>query len=156
MLAIGSDALDGLLSQDVGLDFDAAYGELFLPALAHRAFRRPGRPLHLTDWHPSPAAAQLGRFGALHVGYGKAMLGGPPRRRTVPSVYPWAVKVAQQYQKSVRPLLCDATDPAMWPSERGSRPPARALNDRMAAYRQAIGLPKELDLHALRHLASAS
>ena len=111
--------------------------------------------LDLTDWHPNPAAAQLGRFGALHVRYGKAMRGGPPRRRTVPSVYPWAVEAAQQYQKSVRPLLSDATDPAMWPSERGSRPSARALNDRMAAYRQAIGLPKELDLHALRHLASA-
>lgn len=39
----------------------------------------------------------------------------------------------------------------MWPTERGSRLSPRALNERMATYHTAIGLPEELDLHALRH-----
>lgn len=113
--------------------------------------RREAAMLDLPDWHPNPAAKQLGRFGALHVRYGKAMRGSPPRRRTVLSVFPWAVEAVNQYLESVRPLLAGPKDPAMWPTERGSRLSTRALNDRMATYRTAIGLPEELDLHALRH-----
>jgi site-specific recombinase XerC len=113
--------------------------------------RREATMLDLPDWHPNPAAKQLGRFGALHVRYGKAMRGSPPRRRTVLSVFPWAVEAVEQYLESVRPLLAGPKDSAMWPTERGSRLSGRALNDRMAAYRTAIGLPEELDLHALRH-----
>jgi integrase/recombinase XerC len=107
--------------------------------------------LDVTDWHPSPAAAQLGRFGALHVRYGKAMRGSPPRRRTVLTVFPWAVEVVGQYLESVRPLLAGPKDPALWPTERGSRISTRTLNERLATYRAALGLAPELDLHALRH-----
>jgi site-specific recombinase XerD len=113
--------------------------------------RREAVMLDVVDWHPNPAAVQLGRFGALHVRYGKAMRGSPPRRRTVLSVLPWAVEAVSQYLESVRPLLAGPKDAAMCPTERGSRLSGRALNDRMAAYRAAVGLPEELDLHALRH-----
>ena len=113
--------------------------------------RREATMLEVVDWHPNPAAATLGRFAALHVRYGKAMRGGPPRRRTVLSVFPWAVEVVGQYLESVRPLMAGDRDAGMWPTERGSRLSGRALNDRMSAYRAAIGLPEELDLHALRH-----
>ena len=51
-LSVGSDDLDGLLSQDVGLDFDAAYGELFLPVLAQRPWPKPER---CSTSSPSPA-----------------------------------------------------------------------------------------------------
>ena len=107
--------------------------------------------LDVLDWYPNAAAPKLGPFGALHVRYGKAMRGSAPRRRTVLSVFPWAVEAVQQYLESVRPLLVEHEGPAMWPTERGSRLSGRALNDRMAIYRAAIGLPEELDLHALRH-----
>lgn len=113
--------------------------------------RREAAMLDVTDWHANPAAKQLGRFGALHVRYGKAKRGGPVRRRTVLSVFPWAVESVGQYLDSVRPLLAGPDDPAMWPTERASRLSVRALNDRMAAYRRAVGLPEGLDLHALRH-----
>lgn len=113
--------------------------------------RREAVMLDVADWHPNPAGAQLGRFAALHVRYGKAMRGSPPRRRTVLSVFPWAVEAVSQYLESVRPLLVEPKDATMWPTERGSRLSGRALNDRMAAYRAAVGLPEELDLHALRH-----
>lgn len=113
--------------------------------------RREAIMLDVVDWHPNPAAARLGRFGALHVRYGKAMRGSPPRRRTVLSVFPWAVDAVEQYLESVRPLLAGEKQAAMWPTERGSRLSARALNERLATYRTELGLPEELDLHALRH-----
>jgi site-specific recombinase XerD len=113
--------------------------------------RREAVMLDVADWHPNPAAAKLGGFGALHVRYGKAMRGSAPRRRTVLSVFPWAVDAVAQYLEAVRPLLAGEKEPAMWPTERSSRLSGRALNDRMAAYRSALGLPQELDLHALRH-----
>jgi site-specific recombinase XerD len=39
----------------------------------------------------------------------------------------------------------------MWVTERRGRISPRALNDRFCAYRRELGLPEELDLHALRH-----
>lgn len=36
--------------------------------------------LDVADFAVNPAAPELGRFGALHVRYGKAMRGSPPRR----------------------------------------------------------------------------
>jgi site-specific recombinase XerD len=113
--------------------------------------RREAVMLEVLDWHRNPAAPTLGKFGALHVRYGKAMRGSPPRRRTVLSVFPWAVEAVGQYLESVRPLLAGPKDSAMWPTERGSRLSGRALNDRLAAYRSTLGLAEELDLHALRH-----
>jgi integrase/recombinase XerC len=103
------------------------------------------------DWHPSPAAPQFGNLGAAHVRYGKAMRGSAPRRRTVLSVFGWAVEAVEQYFAEVRPLLEPGDHPAMWVSERRGRLAPRALNDRFAAYRAGLGLPEVLDLHALRH-----
>jgi len=42
--------------------------------------------LDVTDWGRNPAAPEFGRFGMLHVRYGKAVRGQPPRRRNVPAV----------------------------------------------------------------------
>jgi DNA-binding Xre family transcriptional regulator len=47
--------------------------------------------LDVTDWGRNPAAPEFGRYGMLHVRYGKAVRGQPPRRRNVPSVMAWAV-----------------------------------------------------------------
>ncbi len=44
------------------------------------------------DWHPSPAAPAFGNLGLVHVRFGKAMRGSAPRRRTVLSVFGWAVE----------------------------------------------------------------
>jgi len=113
--------------------------------------RRECAMLDVLDWHANAAAPHLKRFGALSVRYGKACKGGPPRRRTVLSVFPWAVDAVVQYLDSVRPLMVGPKEPAMWPTERGGRISVRSLNDRLAHYRDAIGLAPELDLHALRH-----
>jgi site-specific recombinase XerC len=87
----------------------------------------------------------------VHVRFGKAMRGSAPRRRTVLSVFGWAVDAVEQYFAEVRPLSEPGPHPAMWVSERGGRIAARTLNDRFAAYRAELGFPEVLDLHALRH-----
>src|SRR5260370_8059832 len=103
------------------------------------------------EWRPCAGVAEVGRVGSVHVGYGKAMKGSAPRRRTVLSVFPWAVDAVEQYLAEVRPLSEPGDHPAMWISERRGRIAARALNDRFAASRPSLNLPQDLDLHPLRH-----
>jgi integrase/recombinase XerC len=45
--------------------------------------RREAAMVDVADFAANPAAPELGRFGMLHVRYGKAMRGSPPRRRAV-------------------------------------------------------------------------
>lgn len=113
--------------------------------------RREAVMLDVADWHPVAAAPQLGRFGCVHVRYGKALRGSPPRRRTVLSVFPWATEAVAQYLTEVRPAFGAGDHPAMWVTERCGRLSVRAVNERFAAYRAALGLPDVLDVHALRH-----
>ena len=113
--------------------------------------RREAGMLDVADLHPSAAAAKFGGYGALHVRWGKAKRGGPPRRRTVLSVFDWSVEALQEYVEQVRPVFGFPAHPAVWVTERGSRLSLRALDDRFAAYRDAVGLPPQLDLHCLRH-----
>ncbi len=113
--------------------------------------RREAAMLDTTDFSTNPTAPELGRFGMLSVRYGKAMRGSPPRRRTVASVMPWAVEAVAEYLAEVRPLYGAGTTPALWLTERGSRISVRHINERFAAYRDAMGLPVELTPHCLRH-----
>lgn len=113
--------------------------------------RREAGMLDLADLRPASAAPSFGTYGALHVRWGKAKRGGPPRRRTVLSVFDWAVEALAQYVEEVRPAFGFADHPALWVTERGSRLSLRALDDRFATYRDALGLPAALDLHCLRH-----
>src|SRR5437588_861449 len=48
--------------------------------------------LDVADWGRNPAAPEFGRHGMLHVRYGKAKRGQPPRRRNVASVQGRAVE----------------------------------------------------------------
>lgn len=113
--------------------------------------RREAVMLDIADLRPSAVKPEYGGYGALHVRWGKAKRGGPPRRRTVFSVSDWAVEALREYVEQVRPAFGFPAHPAIWVTERGSRLSPRALDDRFAAYRDAIGLPAELDLHCLRH-----
>jgi site-specific recombinase XerD len=124
---------------------------LFKVVYAWGLRRREAVMLDVADWHPNPAAPAFGRLGSLHVRYGKAMRGSPPRRRTVLSVFDWAVEAVEQYLVEVRPAFGAQAHPALWLTERAGRLSVRAVNERFAAYRVALGLPEGLDLHSLRH-----
>jgi len=113
--------------------------------------RREAAMLDVADFATNPAAVELGRFGVVHVRYGKAMRGGPPRRRAVATVMPWAAEALEQYLVEVRPRFGCGAHPAVWLTERGGRVSARQIDDRFAAFRQLAGLPGELSVHSLRH-----
>lgn len=87
------------------------------------------------DWHPNPQAPRFASLGSVHVRYAKALMGSPPRRRTVLSVFSWAVEAVRQYLAVPRCVRCFEPEqhPAIWVSERRGRVAARALNDRFAA-----------------------
>lgn len=107
--------------------------------------------LDLADWGRNPAAAEFGRFGMLHVRYGKAVRGQPPRRRNVPSIMGWAVEAVADYVDNIRPRFGGGERAGLWVTERGGRIKPVEINARFAAYRDALGLPRELSPHSLRH-----
>ena len=107
--------------------------------------------LDVADWGRNPAAPEFGRYGMLHVRYGKAVRGQPPRRRNVPSVMGWAVEAVADYAENIRPRFGCADHPALWVTERGGRVKPAEINARFVAYRDALGLPKALSPHSLRH-----
>lgn len=114
--------------------------------------RREAAMLDVSDFAPNPAAPELGRFGIVHIRFGKAMKGSPPRRRAVASVMPWAVEALGQFVDEVRPHHGDAArGPALWLTERGGRISPRRVDERFASWRAAAGLASELSVHCLRH-----
>ena len=107
--------------------------------------------LDVADCHRHPGASRFAELGALHVRWGKARRGGPPRRRTVASLFDWAVEALEYYLSEIRPRFDVGEHPALWVTERRSRLSRRAVDERFASYREALGLPAEIDLHCLRH-----
>jgi site-specific recombinase XerD len=107
--------------------------------------------LDLLDWGTNPAVPEFGRYGTVHVRYGKAKRGQPPRRRNVASVMPWAVEAVADYVENIRPRFDAAENPAMFVTERGGRIKPVEINTRFVAYRDALGLPATLTPHSLRH-----
>jgi site-specific recombinase XerD len=94
--------------------------------------------LDVADWGRNPAAPEFGRHGMLHVRYGKAKRGQPPRRRNVASVMGWAVEAVADYVENIRPKFgCDG-HPALWLTERGGRVRPPEINARFEAYRDAL------------------
>src|SRR5674476_712111 len=87
----------------------------------------------------------------LHVRYGKAVRGQPPRRRNVASVMGWAVDAVTDYVDNIRPRFGIVDHPALWVTERGGRIKPAEINARFVTYRDALGLPRELTPHSMRH-----
>jgi integrase/recombinase XerC len=112
--------------------------------------RREASMLDVVDWTANSAASEFGRHGALSVRYGKALNGGPPRRRTVLTTMGWAAEAVAEWITEIRPLY-DTDHLAMWPTERRARVGTESISHRFAEYRDAIGLEKHLGPHCLRH-----
>jgi integrase/recombinase XerC len=113
--------------------------------------RTEASKLDVADWGRNPAAPEFGRYGSLHVRYGKAKRGQPPRRRTVLSMFGWAVEAVVDYVENIRPRFGCADHPALWVTERGGRVKPAEINARFESYRDALGLPKILVPHSFRH-----
>lgn len=69
---------------------------IFKTAYAYGTCRTETQMLDVSDFGHNPEAAELGRFGSVHVRHGKAKRASPLKRRTVLTVWPWAVDVLEQ------------------------------------------------------------
>ena len=124
---------------------------LFKVAYAWGLRRREVAMLEVTDFGRNAAASEFGAYGTLAVRYGKAVKGGPPRRRNVLTVMGWAAEVAAEWVEQVRGCYGPGNRTMLWPTERGGRVATDYLNQRFAAWRTQLGLPDELRPHCLRH-----
>lgn len=107
--------------------------------------------LDTVDFYRNPKAPELGRFGALHVRYGKRTKGSAPRRRMVLSVMPWAAEAIEDYLVNIRTRYRARDTHALWLTERGGRLMPREIEGRFASYRDVLGLDSALTPHCLRH-----
>lgn len=126
---------------------------LFKMAYAYGLRRREVCRLALSDFHSNPVVKDFGRFGALHVRYGKGVTGGPPRRRIVLTVpeFDWIIAVTEQYLMEIRHRLHAGNHPALFPSERGQYIGLEHVGDRFREALAESGLPQDLEMHSLRH-----
>lgn len=107
--------------------------------------------LEIADMYRNPHAPELGRCGFLHVRYGKASKGSPPKRRTVPTLMPWAAAALRDYVKNIRPLYEPGNTRALWLTERGSQVKVRTLTETFDSVRDEVGLDRKLTPHCFRH-----
>ena len=94
---------------------------------------------------------EFGGYAQVHVRYGKSKRGGGPQRRTVLTVFGWAVEVVEQYVAEIRPCFGAPRHPAMFLTERGTRIALAYINERFAEIRAEAGLDELLTPHCLRH-----
>ncbi|MGW6602201.1 tyrosine-type recombinase/integrase [Streptomyces sp. NPDC055036] len=123
---------------------------MFKTAYAYGLRRRETRMLEPVDFGRNFEGPEFGEYGVLYVRHGKAKKGSPPKRRSVLTVWDWAAETVQQWNEEVRPLFATAGGGALWPSERGPRIGYTQMNTRLAAYRDALGLDRQLDFHSFR------
>ena len=154
------DYLDDLVDREY-----AAGSKRWLPALrdsiafkvcyAYGLRRREVTMLDLHDFGPNPHVPAYGEFGAVTIRWAKGTAGSGPRRRTVLTVpeFEWVVDLLKFWiHEGGRDRFPKADrSAALWPSERADRITLGSLGDSFAAARDAVGLPKELGLHCLRH-----
>lgn len=126
---------------------------LFKSILGWGLRRREASRLSMKDRRRNPAIPEYGIYGGLHVRYGKAVKGGPPKRRLVLSVphFEWAIEALKYYCEEVRPLFNPGNHPAIFISERGTYMDPGWIDHRFQEFRSGAGLPDDLDLHCLRH-----
>jgi integrase/recombinase XerC len=128
-------------------------GQMFKTMHAWGLRRRELIHLDVADLRTNPHAPQWGPLGVVHVRYGKAKAGGPPRRRSVLSVpeFDWAIEGLEHYRSAVRSMFPVEGSQALWVTERGTRVGLRYIDQRFAEVRDAADLPPELHAHCLRH-----
>lgn len=107
--------------------------------------------LEIGDMYRNPHAPELGRCGFLHVRFGKASKGSPPKRRSVPTLMPWAAEALLDYVTNIRPMYEPGNKSALWLTERGTQVKVRTLTETFSDIRDMAGLESKLTPHCFRH-----
>jgi integrase/recombinase XerD len=106
------------------------------------------RHLQIVDFARNPHAREFGRYGLVHVRYGKAKKGSPPKHRSVLTVFDWTPEVIADWLDHGQPFMDDGMD--LFPSERGALVSDDAVLRRLRRYCDDLGLSDGLDLHSFR------
>ncbi|MFA4085042.1 tyrosine-type recombinase/integrase [Mycobacteroides salmoniphilum] len=127
--------------------------QLFKTLYAYGLRRREALGLDVGDLRTNAKVPRWGRFGLIHVRYGKASRGTPPKRRSVLTLpeFDWVTEGLDQYLTQIRDKFHPGDSAALWPTERGTRVGEKYLNRRFAELRDEAGLSKDLTPHSLRH-----
>ncbi len=96
------------------------------------------RHLQTVDFARNPHAREFGRYGVVHVRYGKAKKGSPPKRRSVLTVFDWTPEVIADWLTHGQPFMDDGID--LFPSERGALVSEDTLLRRLRRYCNDLGL----------------
>lgn len=107
--------------------------------------------LDVTDFYANPHTPEFGSFGVLQVRHGKSSAGSAPKRRSVMSLYPWAVDAVRDYVENVWPQVRSKDSNALWVTERGTRTGTHELRKTFGELRDSLGLECALSPHCLRH-----
>ena len=78
---------------------------LFKVAYSYGLRRNETRMLDVTDIGRNPHGPEFGDYGLVHVRYGKAKKGSPPKRRSVATVWAWTPDVLDEWVTEIRPHL---------------------------------------------------
>lgn len=111
------------------------------------------RHLQTVDFARNPHAREFGRYGLVHVRYGKAKKGSPPKRRSVLTVFDWTSEVIGDWLAYGQPHMDNGLD--LFPSERGVVVAENTLLRRFRRYCNDLELSAGLDLHSLRRFVPA-
>ncbi|MFI7025098.1 tyrosine-type recombinase/integrase [Micromonospora sp. NPDC049900] len=125
---------------------------MFLTMLGWGTRRTETAGVDVDDFRRNAKTPQFGRFGVLVVRNAKSFPGGPPRRRSVLTVFPWAAEAARHWVEAGRSACYPGVDgKVLLPTERQGRITPRQINLRFASIRDEAGLPDYLNPHCLRH-----
>lgn len=106
------------------------------------------RHLQTVDFATNPRAREFGKYGLVHVRYGKAKKGSPHKRRSVLTVFGWTPEVISDWLSVGQPHMDDGRD--LFPSERGALLSEPTLLRRFRRYCEDLDLPSGLDMHSFR------
>ncbi|MDP4510320.1 tyrosine-type recombinase/integrase [Nonomuraea turcica] len=125
---------------------------MFLTMLGWGTRRTETACLDVDDFRRNAKSPQFGQYGVLVVRNAKSFPGGPPRRRSVLTAFPWAAQAVQDWVERVRSACYpEVESKVLFPTERLRRITPRQINLRFAAIRDEAGLPNYLNPHCLRH-----
>ena len=113
---------------------------IFKTAYAWGLRRNEVRHLQTVDFARNPHAREFGQYGVLHVRFGKAMRGSPPKRRSVLTVFDWSTDIIKEWLHRGHRLQADGDHLDLFLSERGTLVSESALLRRFQRYCTELGL----------------